>query len=229
MNKIINIGIPSKGRLRSDILKMFRRNRLNLISAGGERDLLGSIQKMDNVKVLYLHAREIIERLGDGSLDLGFSGYDLLKESEVNIQNKINVNKKYNFGKATLVIAIPDPWIDVQTVADLEEIAFEFKDKKKKRLRVATKYPNLTREFLFSKGVTQFKLVSSLGATEAYPFTGSSEIITDITSTGETLRANNLRILKDGEILKTVACMLTSKFSVKKIEVKKLAKLLSKN
>ena len=85
--------------------------------------------------------------------------------------------KKYDFGKATLVVAIPDPWIDVQTIADLEEIAFEFRDKKKKRLRVATKYPNLTREFLFSKGVTQFKLVDSLGATEAYPFTGSSEII----------------------------------------------------
>ena len=94
-----------------------------------------------------------MERLGDGSLDLGFSGYDLLKESEINIQNKINVVKKYGFGKATLVVAIPDPWIDVQTVADLEEIAFEFKDKKKKRLRVATKYPNLTREFLFSKGL----------------------------------------------------------------------------
>ncbi len=137
--------------------------------------------------------------------------------------------KRYTFGKATLVVAIPDPWIDVQTVADLEEIAFEFKDKKKKRLRVATKYPNLTREFLFSKGVTQFKLVGSLGATEAYPFTGSSEIITDITSTGETLKANNLRILKDGEILESVACMMTSKSSIKKPEIKKLIKLLSKN
>jgi ATP phosphoribosyltransferase len=178
--------------------------------------------------VLYLHAREIVERLGDGSLDLGFSGYDLLKESEVNVQKKISVVKNYGFGKAILVVAIPDPWIDVQTVADLEEIAFEFKDKKKKRLRVATKYPNLTREFLFSKGVTQFKLVSSLGATEAYPFTGSSEIITDITSSGETLRANNLRILKDGEILKSEACMMASKSSLKNSLVKKLVKLLSK-
>ena len=229
MNKIINIGIPSKGRLRADILRIFKKKKLDLISERGERDLLGSIKELENIKVLYLHAREIIERLGDGSLDLGFSGYDLLKESEVNIQNKINVSKRYNFGKATLVVAIPDPWIDVQTVADLEEIAFEFKDKKKKRLRVATKYLNLTREFLFSKGVTQFKLVSSLGATEAYPFTGSSEIITDITSTGETLRANNLRILKDGAILESVACMLTSKSSAKKIAVKKLIKLLSKN
>ena len=228
MKNKINIGIPSKGRLRKDILRIFKKNKFNLVSERGERDLLGSIKELKNIKVLYLHAREIIERLGDGSIDLGFSGYDLLKESEINIQNKINVAKKYEFGKADLVIAIPDPWIDVQTVADLEEIAFEFKDKKRKRLRVATKYPNLTREFLFSRGVTQFRLIGSLGATEAYPFTGSSEIITDITSTGETLRANNLRILKDGQILKSVACMMVSKSSFKETQVKKLIKLLSK-
>ena len=229
MRQNINIGLPSKGRLRKDILKIFKSKNLILFSERGERDLLGSIKNFENIKILYLHAREIVERLGDGSLDPGFSGYDLLKESEINIQKRINVLKKYNFGKATLVVAIPDPWIDVQTVADLEEIAFEFKDKKKKRLRVATKYPNLTREFLFSKGVTQFKLVDSLGATEAYPFTGSSEIITDITSTGETLKANNLRILKDGEILKSEACMMVSKSSIKKNNLKKIIKLLSKN
>ena len=229
IKNIINIGIPSKGRLRADILRIFKKNKLNLVSERGERDLLGSIKKLPNVKILYLHAREIVDRLGDSSLDIGFSGYDLLKESEINIQNKINVVRKYGFGKATLVIAIPDPWIDVQTVADLEEIAFEFKDKKKKRLRVATKYPNLTREFLFSKGVTQFKIVSSLGATEAYPFTGSSEIITDITSTGETLRANNLRVLKDGKILESEACMMISKSAFKSNMLNKIAKLLSKN
>ena len=226
---ILNIGVPSKGRLRKDVLNIFKKNKLNLISERGERDLLGSIKQFKNIKILYLHAREIIERLGDGSLDIGFSGFDLLKESEINTQKKINVLKRYDFGKATLVVAIPDPWIDVQTVADLEEIAFEFKDKKKKRLRVATKYPNLTREFLFSKGVTQFKLIDSLGATEAYPFTGSSEIITDITSTGETLKANNLRILKDGEILRTEACMMISKSSSNKMGLRKIVKLLSKN
>ena len=226
---ILNIGIPSKGRLRKDVLNIFKKNKLNLISERGERDLLGSIKQFKNIKILYLHAREIIERLGDGSLDIGFSGFDLLKESEINTQKKINVFKRYNFGKATLVVAIPDPWIDVQTVADLEEIAFEFKDKKKKRLRVATKYPNLTREFLFSKGVTQFKLIDSLGATEAYPFTGSSEIITDITSTGETLKANNLRILKDGEILRSEACMMISKSSSNKMGLRNMLKLISKN
>ena len=228
MNNFINIGIPSKGRLRKDVLKIFIKKKLKLISERGERDLIGSIKDKSNFRILYLHAREIVERLGDGSLDIGFSGFDLLKESEVNVQKKINVIQKLNFGNANLVIAIPDPWIDVQTVADLEEIAFEFRDKKKSRLRVATKYPNLTREFLFSKGVTQFKLVESLGATESYPFTGSAEIITDISSTGETLRANNLRILQDGEILKSQACIFTSKKNTKKKGLKNLIKLLSK-
>ena len=211
MKNIINIGIPSKGRLRKDVLNIFKNKRLNLISERGKRDLIGSIKNIKNVKILYLHAREIVERLGDASLDIGFSGYDLLRESEINTQKKINVVKKYEFGKANLVVAIPDPWIDVQTVADLEEIAFEFRDKKKKRLRVATKYPNLTREFLFSKGVTQFQTVESLGATEAYPFTGSANLITDISSTGETIKSNNLRILKDGQILKSQACIFVSK------------------
>tara|TARA_B100001063_G_scaffold240122_1_gene264665 strand:+ start:1288 stop:1974 length:687 start_codon:yes stop_codon:yes gene_type:complete len=227
MKNIINIGIPSKGRLRKDILRIFTKKKLKLISERGERDLIGSIKNTSNIKILYLHAREIIQRLGDGTLDIGFSGFDLLKESQINIQRRISVIKKYEFGKANLVVAIPDPWIDVQTVADLEEIAFEFRDKKKKRLRVATKYPNLTKEFLLSKGVTQFQLVESLGATEAYPFTGSANLITDISSTGETIKSNNLRILKDGEILKSQACIFTSKKNLKKKGLKYLIKLLS--
>tara|TARA_B100000700_G_scaffold323562_1_gene427617 strand:+ start:601 stop:1275 length:675 start_codon:yes stop_codon:yes gene_type:complete len=224
---MIKIGIPSKGRLRKDVLKIFSKNKLKLLSERGERDLFGYVKGVKNVNINYLHAREIIERLGDGSLDIGFSGYDLLKESEPNVQKKITVKKRYNFGHAKLVVAIPDDWIDVQTIADLEEIAFEFKDNKKSRLRVATKYPNLTRDFLFSRGVTQFKLVKSLGATEVYPFTGSSEIISDITSSGETLAANNLRILKDGEILKSQACFMQSRLSFKKIGIKKIVKLIT--
>ena len=110
----------------------------------------------------------------------------------------------------------------------MEEIAFELKEKKKTRLRVATKYPNLTTNFMFERGVTQFKIVKSLGATEIYPFTGSSEIITDITSTGETLRANNLRILKDGVILKSQACLMISQKSQKKKGVFNIINKLNK-
>ena len=212
-NNTIKIGIPSKGRLRSGVLKIFKKKKLKIRSERGERDLFGFIRGKKNIIINYLHAREIIERLADGSLDIGFSGYDLLMESEINVQRKVIVKKRYNFGKATLVVAIPDDWIDVQTMPDLEEIAFEFKDKKRNRLRIATKYPKLTTEFMFSRGVTQFKLVKSLGATEIYPFTGSSEIITDITSTGATLKANKLRILKDGIILNSQACLMTSKKS----------------
>ena len=226
---MINIGIPSKGRLKKSIIEIFKKKKLNLISERGKRDLFAFIKKYKDIKIIYLHSREIIERLADGSLDLGFSGYDLLKESSSSVQKKINLNKKYKFGLADLVLAVPNEWIDVQTIADLEEIAFIFKENKKKRLRVATKYPNLTREFLFSKGVTQFKLVSSLGATEAYPFSGSSEIISDITSTGQTLKANNLRILTDGKILKSQACMLSSKISSRKKDIKKIIKMLLKN
>ena len=207
----IKIGIPSKGRLRKNVLKIFKSNKYNLITGRGERDYFAKVKNKTNLKIIYLHAREIVERLGDNSLDIGFSGYDLLKEASTNVQKKISVFKKYNFGNAKLVVAIPNKWIDVQTIADLEEISFEFKDNKKKHLKVATKYPNLTRDFLFSKGVTQFKIVDSLGATEAYPFTGSSEIVTDITSTGETLRANDLRVLKDGIILSSSACLLFSR------------------
>ena len=223
---IINIGLPSKGRLKHDTINIFKKNKLNLFSERGERDLFGYIKKLPNVKIIYLHARECIEQLSLGNIDIGFSGYDLLKESEVNVQNKVLINKRYNFGNANLVLAIPDLWIDVQTLLDLDEVADEFKKKKKKLLRVATKYPNLTRQFLFSKGVTQFQLIKSLGSTEVAPFTGTAEIISDITSTGATLKANSLRILQDGEILKSQACLMISKLSSKKSRIKKIINLL---
>ena len=225
---IINIGLPSKGRLKHDTINIFKKNKLNIYSERGERDLFGYIKKIPNVKIIYLHARECIEQLSLGNIDIGFSGYDLFMESEINVQNKILINKRYDYGKANLVLAIPDLWIDVQTLLDLDEVADEFKKKKKRLLRVATKYPNLTRQFLYSKGVTQFQLVQSLGSTEVAPFTGTAEIISDITSTGATLKANNLRILKDGEILKSQACLMISKKSLNKKRIKSLIKIFSK-
>ena len=225
---IINIGVPSKGRLKHDTIDIFKKNKLNIYSERGERDLFGYIKKIPNVKIIYLHARECIEQLSLGNIDIGFSGYDLFMESEINVQNKIFINKRYDYGKANLVLAIPDLWIDVQTLLDLDEVSDEFKKKKKGLLRVATKYPNLTRQFLYSKGVTQFQLVQSLGSTEVAPFTGTAEIISDITSTGATLKANNLRILKDGEILKSQACLMISKKSLNKKRIKSLIKIFSK-
>ena len=211
MKNLITIGLPSKGRLKEGSIDFLARNNFKLTSNGGERNYFAEVKNFPNIKIIYLHAREIIQRIGDGTLDLGISGLDLLNESTTNLKQKIEVKKKLDFGSANVVVAIPNDWIDVQTVADLEEVSFDFRDKKNTRLRVATKYPNLTNSFLVSKGVTQYKLVPSLGATETYPFIGSSEIITDITSTGKTLKDNNLRILKDGLILKSQACVLYSK------------------
>ena len=139
MSQIIKIGIPSKGRLRKDVLNIFKKNKLKLISERGDRDLFGSVKGKKNIQIIYLHAREIIERLADKSLDLGFSGFDLLKESEITVQNKIKVEKKYPFGQATLVVAVPQNWLDVFSMADLEEIAFEFKEKKKKKIKSINK------------------------------------------------------------------------------------------
>ena len=223
---IINIGVPSKGRLKEDTNKIFKKVKLNILSK--DRGLFGYIKKFPNIKIIYLHARECIEQLSLGNIDIGFSGLDLLRESETNVQKNISIAKKFNYGKANLVLAIPDLWLDVQTLLDLDEVAYEFKRKKKKLLRVATKYPNLTRQFLYSKGVTQFQLVQSLGSTEVSPFTGTAEIISDITSTGKTLRVNNLRLLKDGEILKSQACLMISKLSTKKSGMKKIINLLKK-
>ena len=224
----INIGLPSKGRLKKDTISILKKNGLKIFSERGERDLFGKIKKYPNLKIIFLHARECIEALSIGTIDLCISGVDLLEESEINIRNKIKILKKYEFGKATLILAIPDQWIDVQTLLDLDEVADEFKKKKKRFLRVSTKYENLTRKFLYSKGVTQFQIVKSLGSTEVAPFTGTAEIISDITSTGATLKANNLRILKDGEILKSQACLMQSKLSIKKKGIKNIIRVLSK-
>jgi ATP phosphoribosyltransferase len=211
MKDLITIGLPSKGRLKDKAIEFFEEKDLKVLQSEKERNYFASIENRSNIKIIYLHAKEIIQRLGDGTLDVGISGLDLLSESEKNLQDKIITKQKLNFGAANLVVAVPDDWIDVQTIADLEEVAFDIRSKRNTRLRVATKYPNLTNNFLISKGVTQYKLTSSLGATETYPFIGSSEIITDITSTGKTLEDNNLRVLKDGLILKSTACLFVVK------------------
>ena len=229
-NQILKIGIPSKGRLKEKSLSVLKKNRINIKNP--DRGYLSEVINFKNNEVVFSHAREIIERLANGSLDVGISGFDLLSESLPGIKKNIHIHKRLNFGFADLVVSIPKDWIDVQTIADLEEISFNFNDKNYGKLRIATKYPNLTNNFLTSKGVTQYKVVNSLGATEIYPFTNQSEIITDITSTGATLKANKLRILKDGLILKSSACILVSKKSLKeknkKIILSKFLKKINK-
>ena len=210
MNKI-KIALPSKGRLKEDSLKFFQKKNLNVVNAFGERNYFFNIKNNNQIEGIYLHAKEIIERINDGTLDMGISGLDLLKEFPEIYSQNVKLLQKLNFGFADLVVAVPKDWLDVQNMADLEEVSFEFKEKYGRRMRVATKYPNLTEAFFLSKGVSQFRIMPSLGATESYPFTGSAELITDITSTGSTLKANNLRVITDGNILKSSACLFVSK------------------
>ena len=209
MNKI-KIGLPSKGRLRDDSINFFQSKNLKVVNAFGDRNYFFNIEQNSEVEGIFLHAREIIERINDGTLDMGISGLDLLKEFPEVYSENVKTFQKLDFGFADLVVAVPKDWLDVQNMADLEEVSFDFREKYARRMRVATKYPNLTESFFLSKGVSQFRVVPSLGATESYPFTGSAELITDITSTGSTLKANNLRIVNDGSILKSSACVFVS-------------------
>ena len=209
MNKI-KIGLPSKGRLRDDSINFFQSKNLKVVNSFGDRNYFFNIEKNNEAEGIFLHAREIIERINDGTLDMGISGLDLLKEFPEVYSENVKTFQKLDFGFADLVVAAPKDWLDVQNMADLEEVSFDFREKYARRMRVATKYPNLTENFFLSKGVSQFRVVPSLGATESYPFTGSAELITDITSTGSTLKANNLRIINDGSILKSSACIFVS-------------------
>jgi ATP phosphoribosyltransferase len=207
----IKIGLPSKGRLKEEALSFLKSKNLEVVNSFGERNYFFNVKNNKEIDGIFLHAREIIERINDGTLDIGISGLDLLKELPDAYSKNVKIFKRLNFGFADLVVAIPKDWLDVQNMADLEEVSFEFREKYGRRMRVATKYPNLTESFFLSKGVSQFRVVPSLGATESYPFTGSSELVTDISSTGSTLKANNLRIINDGNILKSSACIFISR------------------
>ena len=229
MNKEkIKIGIVSKGRLKEDSEKVLKKKKLRIFFKRGKRELIGKIKGRPNISVSFMHAREILDQLSIGNLDIGISGLDLLKESEINIQKNIKLEKRLNFGFATLVLACPNEFIDLFTTLDLDEVAEDYKKKNKSLLKIGTKYPNLTREFLYSRGVTNFTIVKSLGSTELMCAMNTAQVISDITSTGTTLKQNNLRILNDGEILKSQACIFSSRKNLKKKGVKKLINLLIK-
>ena len=226
-NEVINIATLSKGRLKLEAEKVFKKNGLKIVSKS-ERSLIGAIKGFPSVRVMYMNSTEIIEALGKGVCAIGISGKDLWHESEPSIQSKISLIKEYNWGKSDLVVAVPTIWIDCVNPTDLEEISFEFYNKKKRLMRVATKFKNLSREWFNSRGITQYDLISSLGATENSNIIGKSDIITDLSTTGETLRQNNLKVIDDGIILKSSACLFVSKKLQNQKDVKKILRLLSK-
>ena len=207
----LRIGLPSKGRLRKDMEKLFLDKNITFENLVNDRDYIGAIKGLKDTVLYFLSAKEITNRLDEGSIHVGLTGDDLIQEKIFNFNSKITKDLELDFGKADLVVAVPDIWIDVMTMADLEEVSNNHRDKYSKRLRVATKYKNLTNNFFSKCGVVDYRTVESDGSTESAPFNGFSEIITDITSTGETLRANNLRVLDDGIILKSSANIFSSK------------------
>ena len=206
----LRIGLPSKGRLRKDMEILLKDKNLVFSNLENDRKYIATIKGFDNAIVYFLSAKEITNRLDEGSIHIGLTGDDLVQEKINNYNHKVSKKLRLNFGKANLVVAVPDIWIDVMTMADLEEVCHSHRIKFAKRLRVATKYKNLTNEYFLKCGVVDYRTVESDGSTESAPFNGFSEIITDITSTGDTLRANNLRVLDDGLILSSSANLFKS-------------------
>ena len=223
--EIITILTLSKGRMKAEAEKVFKKNKLK-ITRKSERSLIGSIKGYSNIRVLYMNATEIIEALGKGIGDIGISGKDLWRESEQSIQSNIALAKEYSWGKSDLVVAVDNMWLDCVNPTDLEDISYEFYQKKKRLMRCATKFKNLAHAWFNSKGITQYELITSLGATEvANKLT--ADLIVDLSSSGETLRQNNLKVIDT--ILSSSACLFYSKKSIKKKGVKKIIKLLSKD
>ena len=209
MSKLI-LAVPSKGRLMEQTTEMFARAGLIVRKAGHARGYRGEIDGLPGVEVAYVSSSEIAAALKSGSVHLGITGEDLVRETMSDASTRVQLRKALGFGFADVVVAVPQCWIDVAKVADLEAIAMPFRRAHGRWPRVATKYMNLTRQFFSNAGFGDYRVVESLGATEGTPAAGTAEFIVDITTTGETLRANGLKILDDGVILKSQANLVSS-------------------
>ncbi len=203
----VTLAIPSKGRLMESAAQLLDSAGLGIERLGADRGYRGRLTGIDGVDVAFLSASEIAQKLREGAIDLGVTGEDLLREKIAPDDPAADVLLRLGFGPADVVVAVPEFWLDVATMTDLDEIAESFYERHGRRLRVATKYLNLTRRFFAEKGVTGYRIVESLGATEGAPAAGIAEIIVDITTTGSTLAANALRVLDDGVILKSCAVL----------------------
>lgn len=211
LNGRLILGVPSKGRLMEKTAEAFAAFGLAYERNGHERGYQGVIPGEPDIEVAFLSASEIARHLQLGRIHLGVTGEDLLREHMADADERCEILTRLGFGHADVVVAVPECWIDVATIADLEEAARLFERQHGFRMRVATKYMNLSRRFFARKGLTSYRLVESLGATEGTPAAQSAEIIVDITSTGTTLKANGLKMLSDGLILKSQACLVASR------------------
>ncbi len=199
------IAVPSKGRLQENAEAFFARAGLNLVKPRGAREYRGGIAGLDNVEVAYLSAADITSQLAQGAAHLGITGEDLVREMIPDAEQRVVLLDGVGFGYANVVVAVPQAWIDVRGMADLDDVATAFRARNDRKMRVATKYVNLTRGFFATHGIVDYRIVESLGATEGAPAAGSAELIVDITTTGATLAANGLKVIEDGIILRSQA------------------------
>ncbi|MFG1221641.1 ATP phosphoribosyltransferase [Xanthobacter autotrophicus DSM 597] len=204
------LAVPSKGRLQDNVHAFFSRAGMPLTQARGAREYRGALGGVEGVEVAYLSASEIAAALASGAAHLGVTGEDLVRENIHEADSRVALLEKLGFGHANVVVAVPQAWIDVRTMDDLDDVASHFHGRTGRRIRVATKYVNLTRGFFARHGIIDYRIVESAGATEGTPASGTAELIVDITSTGATLAANALKVVDDGIILKSEANLVAS-------------------
>ena len=210
----VKLGVPSKGRLMDKSFAWFEKRGVRLIRTGSEREYSGAVEGIDGVSLVLLSAGEIPRELAAGRIHLGVTGTDLVHEKLPLWRDQVEPVAQLGFGQADLILAVPAAWIDVDALDDLDAVAAAFRARHGYRLRIATKYHRLVREFLTTGGVADFALVDSQGATEGTVRNESAEAIADITSTGETLRANHLKVLADGLILQSQATLWRSRVAL---------------
>jgi ATP phosphoribosyltransferase len=204
------VAVPSKGRLQENVDTFFARAGLKVTRSRGARDYRGMIANVPGVEVWFLSAGEIAREIGQGNVHLGVTGEDLVRETIPAADQSVELATPLGFGHANVVVAVPQMWIDVRSMADLDDVAQGFRARHGRRLRVATKYVNLTRTFFAHHAVGDYRIVESLGATEGTPASGAADLIVDITTTGATLAANGLKVLDDGIILRSEASLVVS-------------------
>ena len=211
MSAPLVLAVPAKGRLQENAEAFFARAGLALVKPRGARDYRGTIAGLDGVEVAYLSASEITAQLAQGAVHLGVTGEDLVREMIPDADSKVVLIEGLGFGFANVVVAVPQAWIDVRTMADLDDVATAFRHNHDRKMRVATKYVNLTRAFFSQHGIIDYRIVESTGATEGAPAAGTAELIVDITTTGATLAANGLKIVEDGVILRSQANLVAAR------------------
>src|SRR6187397_1463184 len=220
------IAVPAKGRLQQNAEAFFARTGLELIKPRGARDYRGSIADLPGIEVAYLSAAEIVDLLAQGVVHFGVTGEDLLREKIADADQHVILLDGLGFGFANVVVAVPQAWIDVHSMADLDDVATAFRLKHERKMRLATKYVNLTRSFFSTHGVTDYRIVESAGATEGAPAAGTAELIVDITTTGATLAANGLRVIEDGVILRSQANLVAARGAAWGDKEKELARII---